>query len=222
MDLVSHDLLNDDQAVLSYLELILATPGLDKRTVSYAKKAVSHLRSSAMRLDNVKTIFNQMKTSKPLGMTDLRAALSESADELPAVFPDKSVRVSKPSIVGRTAVDGGTLVKQLLLTVMSSVVKLDPGADVSLDVEVSGGMERGKRGWTVTVKDCGVILPESVKSSDFDKVHTKSSSLVTQISGFLFAKMAAEAIGGDFRIERDPGNDEGAAFTIRFAEAVAR
>jgi len=123
MDLVSHDMVNDNQAVLSYLELILATPGLDKKTADYARKAISHVRSSTLRIDNVRTIASARKArTAELGAANLYAALKESVDELPQVFPSKSVKVVKSPEMGTASVVGGGIVKELLLTVMASVV----------------------------------------------------------------------------------------------------
>lgn len=220
MDLVSHDMVNDNQAVLSYLELILATPGLDKRTAEYARKAISHVRSSTLRIDNVKTITSarNAKTAK-LGAADLHAALKESVDELPQVFPSKTVKVVKTPETRTASVVGGGVVKELLLTVMASVVKLDPGTNVTLNVSVIEDPDYGKRGWTVTIEDPNIKLPPVVENSDIDTVHTKDSSLAAKVSGMLFAKMAAEALGGDFSIESGDTSGKGASFVLKLRRA---
>lgn len=220
MDLVSHDMVNDNQAVLSYLELILATPGLDKRTVEYARKAISHVRSSTLRIDNVRTIASARKANTAkLGVADLWVALKESVDELPQVFPSKTIKVVKSPGSGTAPVVGGSIVKELLLTVMESVVKLDPGTNVTVNVSVLEDPDYGKQGWTVTIEDPNVKLPPVVENSDIDTVHTKDSSLASKVSGILFAKMAAGALGGDFNIESDDARGKGASFVLKLRRA---
>ena len=56
MDILGHDVLNNNQAVMSYLELIIATPGIDRKVKEFAEKAVSHVRTSTILVDNVKRL----------------------------------------------------------------------------------------------------------------------------------------------------------------------
>lgn len=225
MDLVSHDMLNDSQAVMSYLELILAIPNLDKKAADYARKAVSHVRSSTMRIENVKTIVTARKASSAvLGSADLMAAVKEACEDIPRIFPSKCVIVERPEASGKAMVVGGGLVRELLMTIMASIVKLDPEKDAVLKVKLAEDAGYGNRGWTVTIEDPNVKLPAMVKDTDIDNVHTKDSSLAGRVSGLLFAKMAAEALGGDFDVQPGVGSDasRGAVFVLKLRRAGGR
>jgi len=220
MDLVSHDMLNDNQAILSYLELILATPGLDKRTLDYLRKAVTHVRSSSLRIQNVNTIVNARKANTTaVGSSDLWDAVEASSKELEVIFPSRKVTIRRAQRGAKAPVTGGNIVKELLVTIMESVVKLDPGTDVVLDLKVSEDPGYGKRGWTVTIEDPRVKLPAVVRDTDIDSVHTKDSSLAPRVSGLLFAKMAADALGGDFDIQPSSGAAKGASFVLKLRRA---
>jgi len=223
MDLVSHDMLNDNQAVLSYLELILAMPGLDKKAAEYAKKAISHVRSSTMHIENVKTIVTPRRaTAAQPETTDLLASIKGASDELGRHFPNKKIKVNFPHQPGKALVAGGGLIKKLLETVMSSVVKLDLEAEVALNVSVSEEMSYGNRCWNVKIEDPNVKVPAVVTGADIDSVHTQDSSRVVKMSGLLFAKMAAEGLGGAFEVESDGGPDKGAVFVVRLRRAGNR
>jgi len=225
MDLVSHDMLNDNQAVQSYLELILAIQGLDSRAADYARKAVSHVRSSTMRIENVKTIVTARKASAAtLGRADLAEAVKEACDDLQHMFPSKAIKAKMSTLPEGATVTGGGLVKELLVTVMASVVKLDPEKDVQLRVEVAEEAGYGNRGWTVAIEDPHVKLPAMVKETDIDSVHTKDSSLASKVSGLLFAKMAADALGGDFDVQPSGDGDaaRGAIFVLKLRRAGSR
>ncbi len=225
MDLVSHDMLNDNQAVLSYLELILAIPGLDSKAADYARKAVSHVRSSTMRIENVKTIVTARKASvAALGSADLMVAIKESCEDLPRIFPSKIIRIESPTLSGKAMVVGGGLVRELLVTVMASIVKLDPEREARLKLKVAEDDAYGAHGWTVTIEDPNVKLPAMVKDTDMDLMHTKDSSLAAKVSGLLFAKMAAEALNGDFDIQQGGAGDasRGAVFVLKLRRAGTR
>ncbi len=220
MDLVSHDMLNDNQAVLSYLELILEIPGLDEKARAYAKKALSYVRSSTMRIDNVKTVVGARKaTAASRGTADLSAVIEECARELPTVFPSKTVKVMRPEKDGKAMVAGGGVIKELLLTVMAGAVKMDPGTDVTLNVSLAEDPGYGKHGWIVTIEDPEVRLPAVVKDANIDAVHTKDKSLASNVSGILFAKLTAEALGGDFGIEPSADKPKGVAFVLKLKGA---
>lgn len=221
MDLVSHDMLNDNQAVMSYLELILAMPSLDKKASDYARKAVAHIRSSTMRVENVKNIVAIAEGPFEPGPADLTEAIETSSEELGRMFPGRKISVDKAPFAGRPMVAGGAMVKEVLLTVMASVVKLDQGSQVDLRVKVEEESGYGNRGWTVSIEDPNVKLPAMVKDTDIDSLHTKDSSLASKTSGFLFSKMAAEALGGDFDvIPRGSGPaGKGAVFELRLRRA---
>jgi len=225
MDVVSHDMLNDNQAVLSYLELILATPNLDRKAADYARKAVSHVRSSTMRIENVRTIVRAGKASKAtLESADLMAAIKESCEDVLRAFPSKRIEIGKPALSGKAMVIGGVLVKELLITVMSSIVKLDPDSEATLNLTVAEDAGYRNRGWTVTIEDPNVKLPAVVKDTDIDSVHTKDSSVAAKVSGLLFAKIAADALGGDFDVQSGGtgGAGIGALFVLRLRRAGDR
>jgi len=88
-----------------------------------------------------------------------------------------------------------------------------------LNVSVTEEPDYGKRGWTVTIEDPNVKLPTVVENSDIDTVHTKDRSLAAKVSGMLFAKMAAEALGGDFGIESGEARGKGASFVLKLRRA---
>lgn len=218
-------MLNDNQAVMSYLELILAIPGLDKKAADYARKAVSHVHSSTMRVENVKTIVTARKASAAtLGSADLGGAIKEACEDLPRIFPSKNVTVEAPTVSGKAMVVGGALIRELLMTIMASIVKLDPERDAVLRLRLDEDEGYGKRGWTVTIEDPNVKLPAMVKETDIDSVHTKDSSLVGRVSGLLFAKLTADALGGDFDIQPGVEGDasRGAVFVLRLRKADSR
>ncbi|MBN1678045.1 MAG: hypothetical protein JW880_05850 [Candidatus Thermoplasmatota archaeon] len=222
MDLVGHDILNNNQAVLGYLELILANPSSDKTVKNYAEKAFSHVRTSTLLVENEKRLMATMMLDKEsLRPADIRAKLERSQGELSRFFPDKRVRVRLEQIPKDARALGNSAAEELIMNAMVSAVRLDPKEEVELRVNVAEAVFRGRPCWTVTIEEPNALLPPSLKGRDIKSVYLLDSSVAVKLSGLLFSKMIAEALGGDFDAYELPDAKDhvGAGFTITLRRA---
>lgn len=222
MDLVGHDILNNNQAVLGYLELILANPSSDRTVRNYAEKAFSHVRTSTLLVENEKRLMATMMLDREsLRPTDIRAKLERSQTELARFFPDKRIRVRLEQIPKDARALGNSAAEELIVNAMVSAVRLDPGEDVELRVSVAQSVFRGSACWTVTIEEPNALLPPSLKGRDIKSVYLLDSSVAVKLSGLLFSKMIAETLGGDFDAYELPGAKDhvGAGFTITLRRA---
>ncbi len=217
MDLLGHDILNNNQAVLGYLELVLASPNTDKTVRKYAEKAFSHVRTSTMLVENVKRLMaTRMADAESLRPLDIRKTLEMSERELSRFFPDKRITVKLTQVPERIVVMGNSAAEDLAMNVLVSAVRLDPSESVVLNVKVTGTEFRGRDCWKMTVEDKSAVLPPSLKDKDIKNVYLMDSSVAVKLSGLLFSKMISEMLGGDFDAYELPGNGDrpGAGFSI--------
>lgn len=225
MDLVVHDILNNNQAVLGYLELVMANPACDKALRNYAEKAFSHVRTSTMLVENCKRVMamrmRDLGTLKPI---DLRPVLERSEKEVSRFFPDKKIIVRSVQTPKEALVLGNSDAENLIINAMINVVRLDPNDTVVLRVTVSPSVFRGRKCWTVTVEDDRALLPLSLKGRDIKSVHVLDSSVAVKLTTLLFSKMIAEALGGDFDAYELPDSKDnvGAGFAITLRRADKR
>lgn len=222
MDLLAHDILNNNQAVLGYLELVLATPSVDKTVRKYAEKAFSHVRTSTMLVENVKRLMaTRMADSESLRAFDIMKTLQMSEKDLSRFFPDKRIRVKLNHLPKEIMVIGNSAAEDLVLNVLVNAVRLDAGEDVELAVKVAGTEFRGRDCWKLTVEDTSAVLPPSLKDKDIKYVYLMDSSVAVKLSGLLFAKMTSEMLGGDFDAYELPGKGDrpGAGFVLTLRRA---
>jgi hypothetical protein len=216
MDMLGHDILNSNQAVLGYLELILSTSGTDKSVKKYAEKAVSHIRTSTMLIENVKSLMAvrdaSLNSFKP---ADLMTAILRSERELQRNFPDKQVRLNISPRVDEAYVLGDNAAENLILNLMVSIVRLDMGDDIALTLRLAEVDHGGKMCWSMTFEDKNARLPPAIKDMSIDEIYQQDGSTAVKMAGLLFAKMMAGSLGGDFDAHKlRETEDEGSAFVL--------
>jgi len=206
IDLLGHDVLNSNQAVLSYLELMISTPGMDPRAKKYAQKAASHIRACAVLIDNVKRMTAAKRGDLAAGGgVDLVKALRVTADKIVQIFPDRRVEFRfHPGPVEAVAL-GSCLIPDILLNLMINIVQLDQADEVVLKVELSPARESGGAFWRLTITDENLPLPQPlIAGLDGDGwAHDRSKTV--KMTGLVFAKLMAEAAGGSLKAQDAPG-----------------
>lgn len=222
MDLLGHDILNNNQAVLGYLELILAAPDTDKTARKFAEKAVSHVRTSTILIENIKRLL-ATRTSDPDSFKPLalQSSFSFSERDLIKSFPDKKLEVRVAPGAERAFVIGNSAAHDLIKNSMVNMVRLDPNDEVSLSVGLKEVQFKGKMCWRITLTDPKAELPSALRGRDVESIYLQDSSTAVRLSGVLFAKMIAQRLGGDFEAQelQAKGEKKGASFVITLRKA---
>lgn len=220
MDLLSHDMLNSNQATLSYLELIHSSK-VDRKTKEFAEKAASQVHTSSMLLDSIRRFVTSSRAG-PLATTpvDLRAALAEIAGEIPDMFPHKRVTVDASGLEAGTKVLGAQCVSDLFMNLIANLVQLDPGEEVRVEVR---RCDKG-RGASDTVKvevaAPAAMLPQGVGDDIFAHARARDLSKMSRVSGAVFAGSVARALGGSISSHAPgPKKERGCVFEVTLRRA---
>ena len=222
MDLLGHDILNNNQAVLGYLELLMATPGTDKKTREFAEKAISHVRTSTVLIDNVKRLIATREIDadkmKPI---DLIRAIERAESELRRFFPSKTIRFEKASKPKVAFVHGNNHAADLILNVFLTAIRLNPSDDIAIGISFAEEKFEGKKAWVMRAEDKNSQLPPFLDGEGVKATYSQDISTAVRSTGVLFAKMIAGNLGGDFEahsIHHDP-RKRGAVFTVTLRKA---
>ena len=222
MDLLGHDILNNNQAVLGYLELVLAAPGTDKTSKKFAEKAVSHVRTSTILIENIKRLLATRATDPDsFKSIALQSSVSLSERDLIKFFPDKKLKIRVAPGVERAFVIGNSAAQDLIMNSMVNMVRLDPNYEVNLSIELKEVQLKGKMCWKISLEDPNAELPPALRGRDVESIYLQDSSTAVRLSGVLFAKMIAQRLGGDFEAQelQAKGQKKGAAFVITLRKA---
>lgn len=221
MDLLSHDILNNNQAVLSYLELVLANPDLNAKARDYAEKAISHVRTSTVLVEHAKNLM-AARTAGPNSFRpiDLMRSVMLAIKELPRFFPAKQIRVRMVQGPTDAYVLGGALADDLVLNAFIDMVRTDPGDEVAIDVRIIKSEHGSKMCWSLVLSDPNTVLQPGMKSEEFSALLSQDNSKMVKMAGFLFAGIAAHLLGGEFDAkELAAGTGQGGEFALTLVKA---
>jgi hypothetical protein len=221
MDLLSHDILNNNQAVISYLELVLAGPDLNAKARDYAEKAISHVRTSTVLVEHAKSLM-VARTVDPSSFRpiDLMRSVMLAIKELPGFFPAKKIRVRVVQGPTDAYVLGEALADDLVLNAFIDMVRSDPGDEVAIDVRIIKSEHSSKMCWSLVLSDPNAALQPGMKSGDLSTLPTQDNSKMVKMAGFLFEKMAAQLLGGEFNArELATGTGQGGEFALTLVKA---
>lgn len=217
MDIAGHDMLNSNQAVLSYLELIMAAPDVTPKTKKYAEKAVAHVRSSTMLVENIRRLLAtrsiDAQSLKPINIVD---AIARSEREVRSFFPAKKVTVKMPPEMQSVYVLGESVAEYLVLNMLVTLVKLDLEDEVAVKVTIQESKVAGNQSWAIRMEDSNSQLPPGYNDRSALSAEIKDASLSVKITGLLFCKMIADSLGGRFDAQElvRQGERRGAALVV--------
>ena len=225
MDLLGHDLLNNNQAVMSYLELLLASPSIDSAARRYAEKAISHVKTSTLLTENTKRLM-ATRNAEPEAFrpVDICEAVQRAASSVQRFFPGKNIKFSLTPDDIKANVLGNSFAVDLIMNVLVSAIRLDRSETSELVATLAEVTYKEKKCWRLRIEDTNSELPPFLRRDEIEAVYDQDISLAVKTTGLLFAKMIAVNLGGNFEIERLGGRQgkEGAAFivTLRKVEKV--
>lgn len=212
MDLLSHDILNGNQAILSYIDLIMAEQHQDGPGQRHALKAASQVRVLSKLFESIRVLCPLMRGEPaPSDEVRLRDCLGQASTDLADMFPDRSVEVDSNRLPADAVVAGGRLATGAISNLLMNIVQLDPADRVVIELEASETERGGRRFWSVRARTANSKVPPSLATRESGGENADSRSRMVRIGGFLLAKVMAESLGGSFDAKDEKG---GSSFTL--------
>lgn len=221
MDLLSHDILNLNQTVLSYIELLVSSSDLDKRAHEHAQKATSQMRISTQIVESINAIcLLQKERDMATTTTNLTDEVDGAAESLSSMLPYRGVRCTVHSEGEALVRDARNLVSQSILNALMNMTQLDPSETPEIDIRLERAGTDDEGAWIVRIHDANMTLPPGIDLETVVKGPDESRSKTVRLAGVLLSKMMAEKLGGTFEI--DCHGERGGAFNITFEGAQTR
>ncbi len=214
MDLLGHDIQNSNQAVLSYLELILSSPATDEKTKKYAMRAASQIRTSSILVDNMKTLMSIRDISEhKLPDVDLKRMIEQSAAKLQGLFLDRRIKVDSSDIAEGTAVPAGAYADELFDSLLMNIVHLSRDEEISIKMGSQKDIVADRPCWRICIRASDINMPTMILKDLTDISSSEDLSKIVRISGIYFAGTMAKTLGG--RLEMTVSeNGSGCTFTL--------
>jgi hypothetical protein len=222
MDLVGHDILNNNQAVLGYLELILQNPTIPGQVKRYAEKASTHARESTLLVEGIKTVLGSRAVrERTLESVDLVSAVERAENTASKMFPSRRMRFENDFSVASAPVRGGEIIESLLVNVIIEAAKQDRADDSTVAVKVRDAEPPDEDSWDVRLEVRNASLPSSVRGEGIEPAYSEDKSKAVRLVGMLFATMVATNLGARFEAHdmTQRGEVRGIAYDLIFKKA---
>jgi len=223
MNVFGHDLLNNNQVVLGYLELIQASAYDPHKVKEFSRKAVSHLRVCALMMDSVGKMLvpGAAAPKTPVGPVDLEAVLEKARGELATIFPERSIRIDltrarvKPMMNER-------LLSTIILNILVDLVRIDAASEVKVGLSAAGTTVDGMKALRLRFARAGIRMPPFLRRGLIRCLREEDKSKTVKVTGMLFTVLVARRLGGDLEVEETKGARPGIACTLTLKEGVPR
>ncbi|HUV60996.1 MAG TPA: hypothetical protein VMW71_02370 [Thermoplasmata archaeon] len=219
MDLLSHDILNLNQTVLSSIEFMTSSSSLDDRAMEHAERATSQIRISTLLVESINKLCLLQKED------DLRTTTVVLADEvakaihaLNDILPHRGVRLTVESSPEAVVMDSKDMVSQSILNALINMVQLDPSESPEITIKTERPGTDGLT-WRVRLEDSNLALSKNLDLDTIVSESGESRSKTVRLAGILLSKMMVETLGGE--IEIDCCNERGGAFLMTYRGAVS-
>ncbi len=214
MDLLGHDIQNSNQAVLSYLELIISSPAADEKTKKYAVRAASQMRASSILVDNMKSLMSIGDIHESnLPDVDLKQVIEQSTSKLQGLFLDRRIRIDYSGVAAGTAVPVGAYANELFDSLLMNIVHLSKNEEISIRIDSQKDVIEDTPSWRICIITSDMNMPTMIVHDLANISSSDDLSKIVRISGIYFAGTMAKALGG--KLEMITSEDgSGCTFTL--------
>ncbi|HUS56473.1 MAG TPA: hypothetical protein VMY17_00445 [Thermoplasmata archaeon] len=214
MDILSHDILNNNQAILSCIEFITTSPALDERSREYTAKAAVKVNISTLMFESIRELClaNQSETP-PLRPMDLSELLVDAVQALSRLFPRVTVTTSEGLDKTAPSIMGNQMASDLVLMALVNLALLDKSEDGRIDIGIG---ESGPEHVDVLLSSRHIRIPSAFLEHDAPHLTSDSRSKMVRVAGFLLARLMTKALDGAFEVRggTDGHPDEGCTIRI--------
>ncbi len=216
-DIIAHDINNFNQAVTSYLQMVIESGGVPERASAYLQRASIAAWGISEMIQRANTLMKiEEEGASNLGPVELGEVLRESADEVLREQQDKNVKIDLKLGNHRCFVMGNELVNDIFTNILDNAIKYDPHEKIVVDVTIGEFTVEPRKYWCVSVADNGIGISDSKKNIVFGRFKGEEAGSPGSGLGLSIVRAIVEAYRGMVWVEdRVPGqSSKGCVFRV--------
>jgi len=220
LDLMMHDLLNLNQAVQGYLELVQSGEAQKEEAMHFVESAIDQVRSSTQLIEDVRKIVHLgLIGDELLENTVVADMVRDAIDELGYIFPGRQIEVAFEDEAKEAIVRGTNILKDIVLNLLNNSVKFDKADSVKIDITLKRS-EKPDNMVDIVIEDRGPGLPDTLKTALSTDMNIDGKTRRGTGIGLLLVSAAANRFGGKLILEDRVSGDytKGAKVTVRLPE----
>lgn len=220
LDLMGHDINNINQVAMGYLEMAGDILNKDSEAKKFIQKPLEMLKSSSKLIDNVM----KLKLARAKEIMFTRIEIGKILDELKEEYSsvkgkEITINIKKPD---RIFVNANELLRDVFSNLIGNAIKHSlPGKPVKIDINIEKKMFDNTGHYMIAIEDNGPGIPDSMKSSIFDRLRRGTTDTSGKGIGLYLVKTLVENFNGRVWVEdRVAGdNTKGCKFVIMLPSA---
>lgn len=214
LDLMTHDLTNINQEILSALEVALYISELPNGLEELLHESVTEVERGSNLISNVKKLWRIARRPPRMFCCDLAESFFAAKEIVESKFPHKTMKLNTNLELGELFVTADEYLIEVFKSLLHNAMKFDNRDVVEIDVE-SEVMPHTPF-LKIQIKDLGPGIVDEDKSVIFDQLSHRRESPLGLGLGLTLTKHVIENYGGYIRVEdRVEGEpDKGANFIL--------
>ncbi len=219
LDLMAHDIQNFNQAILGYLEMILAVEKLDPKLERYAQGAFRQVMQTAQLIAHLKRIADIRQHGKEsMAKRDLRDVLQRDINALQSRLDKRLVAISLDCPAGEYPVIASEDLGELLDLLVTSAMRYSISDILHVKVSVSSEQHDSRKYWAIMISGNNLRLSAPVVKCMMSQDYMGCQMIERPDLQLLVARAIVETQEGTIEM-RYHENGRGDGFVIRIPQA---
>jgi PAS domain S-box-containing protein len=219
LDLMAHDIQNFNQAIVGYLEMILATENLDPKLERFAKGAFRQVMQTAQLIAHLKKVAQVRQLSKEtVERRDLKEVLTRGITNLQSRLDKNIVAITFDCQESYCPIMASDDIEDLLELLVSSLSRYSLSDILHLRISLSAEVVDGGRYWTVDICGNNLRISDSVVRCVMSQDFSGCQMIERPDLQLLVVRAIIETQGGTIEA-KSLENGRGDRFVIRIPQA---
>ena len=199
LDILSHDINNLNQAIISSNELLLLESEVSDKTKKYTSTSLSQARAMSDLITNVQRLSSINTEGIEKKKVDIYIALNESITRINHIYPDQTIEVSHSLKESEVLVAGNELLQDVIDNLFTNSVKFNRSDKIKIDINYLKSKD-GKC-WRLEFADNGPGIPDEMKEVIFKRLERGEESIHGSGLGLAIVNEVVNRIGGRVWVE---------------------
>ncbi|TFH07645.1 MAG: PAS domain-containing sensor histidine kinase [Candidatus Thorarchaeota archaeon] len=214
MDLMTHDLTNIHQEILTTLEVALFVPEIPKGVEAILRESVNEVERGSNLINNVKQLTRIAKRSPRMKSCDLVESIFAASEIVKKIFSQKEMELSTNLSIGKYFVTADEYLIEIFKNLFHNAMKFDTRSKVQ--IEINAEVVPHTPFIMIQFKDQGAGVKEAEKSELFDQLARRRTTYQGLGLGLTLTRHVIENYGGYIRVEDriDGAPEKGANFVL--------
>lgn len=221
---MAHDLLNFNQAVLGYLELVSSKKIPEDDIRRYINSAIEQVRNSSQLIEDIQKITRLgMLEEREIGEINLTRIIDESINDIEFLYPERKIKIDFRKEDEEVFVTGTDFLYDVVINILTNSVKFSGSDEVSIDISFSRPATSERLVDTI-VEDYGTGIPDKVKDALMGNKESDAKSRRARGFGLVFVRAIAKHFGGSLILDDRVSGDhtKGTKIILRLPEVQHR